>query len=103
MKEYAQIERIALALGEDLNNWCRNIIVSEAREGSGSVQPKAVPYEIPAYGDLLVKQSWLLVNPEPSRASETIIFLHQLFRSSPRANAIRSICAYSSFRHAEGE
>lgn len=34
-EEYAHIERIALALGEDPNNWCRNITVTEAREGSG--------------------------------------------------------------------
>src|SRR5437879_11601778 len=44
-EEYAQIERIALALGEDLNNWCRNIIVSEAREGSGLTKTQRLLYE----------------------------------------------------------
>ena len=33
-EEYAEIERIALALGEDANSWSRNITVTAAREGS---------------------------------------------------------------------
>lgn len=34
-EEYVQIERVALSMGEAPNNWCRNITVTEAREGSG--------------------------------------------------------------------
>jgi hypothetical protein len=44
-EEYAHIERIALALGEDPNNWCRNIIVTEAREGSGLTKTERLIYE----------------------------------------------------------
>ena len=44
-EEYAQIERLTLALGEDLNNWCRNIIVAEARGGSGLTKTQRMLYE----------------------------------------------------------
>ncbi len=44
-EEYAQIERIALVVGEDLNNWCRNIIVAEASEGSGLTKTQRLLYE----------------------------------------------------------
>jgi hypothetical protein len=44
-QEYAQIERIALALGEDPNNWCRNIINTLAREGSGMTKTEGLLYE----------------------------------------------------------
>jgi len=44
-EEYAHIERIALALGEDPNNWCRNITVTEAREGSGLTKTERLIYE----------------------------------------------------------
>jgi hypothetical protein len=44
-EEYAHIERIALALGEDPNNWCRNITVTEAREGSGLTKTDRLIYE----------------------------------------------------------
>src|ERR1700704_446904 len=44
-EEYADIERIALALGEDPNNWCRNITVTEAREGSGLTKTERLIYE----------------------------------------------------------
>ena len=44
-EEYAHIERIALARGEDANNWCRNIIVTEAREGSGLTKTERLIYE----------------------------------------------------------
>jgi hypothetical protein len=44
-EEYADIERIALAVGEDPNNWCRNMIVTEAREGSGLTKTERLIYE----------------------------------------------------------
>src|SRR6266851_10275839 len=44
-EEYAHIERIALALGEDPNVWCRNITVTEAREGSGLTKTERLLYE----------------------------------------------------------
>lgn len=44
-EEYAQIEKIALARGEDPNNWCRNITVTEAREGSGLTKTERLLYE----------------------------------------------------------
>ena len=44
-EEYAQIERVALALGEDPNNWCRNLTVSAAREGSGLTKTERLIYE----------------------------------------------------------
>ena len=43
--EYAQIERIALAVGEDPNNWCRVLTVSAAREGSGLTKTERLIYE----------------------------------------------------------
>jgi hypothetical protein len=44
-EEFANIERISLALGEDPNNWCRNMIVAEAREGSGLTKTERLIYE----------------------------------------------------------
>jgi hypothetical protein len=44
-QEYAQIERIALALGEDPNNWCRSIINTLAHEGFGLTQTERLLYE----------------------------------------------------------
>ncbi len=41
-EEYAQIERVALALGEDPNNWCRKLTVTAAREGSGLTKKPSV-------------------------------------------------------------
>ena len=44
-EEYAQIERMALVVGEDLNNWCRNIIVTESREGFGLTKTERLFYQ----------------------------------------------------------
>lgn len=44
-EEYAQIERVALAVGEDPNNWCRNLTVAQAREGSGLTKTERLIYE----------------------------------------------------------
>src|ERR1700704_5515913 len=43
--EYAQIERIALAVGDDPNNWCRALTVSAAREGAGFTKTERLIYE----------------------------------------------------------
>ncbi len=43
--EYAQIERIALAVGEDPNNWCRNITLAEADGGYGLTKTERLLYE----------------------------------------------------------
>lgn len=44
-EEYAQIERIAFALGDDPNNWCRSITIAEAREGFGLTKTERLLYE----------------------------------------------------------
>jgi hypothetical protein len=44
-EEYAQIERVALSMGEDPNIWCRNITVAEAREGPGLTKTERLLYE----------------------------------------------------------
>lgn len=44
-EEYAQIERVALSLGEDPNNWCRALAISAAREGSGLTKTERLIYE----------------------------------------------------------
>lgn len=44
-EEYAEIERVALAVGEDPNNWSRNITVTAAREGSGLTKTERLLYE----------------------------------------------------------
>jgi hypothetical protein len=44
-EEYAQIERSALVHGDDPNNWCRNIIVTESREGFGFNKTERLLYE----------------------------------------------------------
>jgi hypothetical protein len=43
--EYAQIERSALARGDDPNNWCRSITTMEAREGYGLTKTERLLYE----------------------------------------------------------
>ena len=44
-EEYAEIERVALAVGEDPNNWSRNMTVTAAREGSGLTKTERLLYE----------------------------------------------------------
>jgi hypothetical protein len=44
-EEYAEIERVALAVGEDPNNWSRNMTVTAAREGSGLTKTERLIYE----------------------------------------------------------
>jgi hypothetical protein len=60
-EEYAQIERMALALGEDPNNWCRNIIVAEAREGFGLTKTERLLYEEIARARYLVGHGFRLL------------------------------------------
>ncbi len=43
--EFAQIERSALAHSDDPNNWCRNVIVTESREGFGLTKTERLLYE----------------------------------------------------------
>jgi|SRR5215510_15269715 len=43
--EYAQIERSALAHGDDPNNWCRNIIITQSGEGFGFTRTERLIYE----------------------------------------------------------
>ena len=43
--EYAQIEKNALAHGDDPNNWCRNVIVTESRQGFGLTKTQRLLYE----------------------------------------------------------
>ncbi len=59
--EYAQIERIALAMGNDPNVWCRNIIVTEAREGSGFTKTERLLYEEIARARYLVGHGFQLL------------------------------------------
>lgn len=60
-EEYAQIERIALAMGEDPNVWCRNLIVSEAREGAGLTKTERLLYEEIARARYLVGHGFRLL------------------------------------------
>jgi hypothetical protein len=60
-EEYAQIERTALSVGEDPNVWCRNIIVSEAREGAGLTKTERLLYEEIARARYLVGHGFRLL------------------------------------------
>jgi len=44
-EEYAQIERAALAAGEDPNNWCRRLALTESRAGCGLTKDERLIYE----------------------------------------------------------
>lgn len=44
-EEYVQIERVAIAIGEDPNNWCRKLTVTAARERSGLTKTERLLYE----------------------------------------------------------
>ena len=44
-EEYAQIERAALAAGEDPNGWCRKIALTESRGGYGLTRDERLLYE----------------------------------------------------------
>ncbi len=44
-EEYAQIERAALAAGEDPNNWCRKLALTESRAGYGLTKDERLLYE----------------------------------------------------------
>ena len=69
--EYAQIERITLALGEEMNNWCRNIIVSEAREGPGLTKSQRLLYEEIARNRYLVGHGFRLLLDSKESTAET--------------------------------
>jgi len=70
-EEYADIERITLALGEDPNNWCRNITVAEAREGSGLTKTERLIYEEIARARYLLGHGFrpLFASKEPTAAA----------------------------------
>ncbi len=71
-EEYAQIERIALALGEDPNNWGRNILVTEAREGSGLTKTERLLYEEIARIRYLVGNGFrILIGSKEEATAET--------------------------------
>lgn len=44
-EEYAQIERAALAAGEDPNGWCRKIALTDSRAGYGLTRDERLLYE----------------------------------------------------------
>lgn len=44
-EEYAQIERAALAAGEDPNGWCRKVALTESHEGYGLTKDERLIYE----------------------------------------------------------
>jgi hypothetical protein len=70
-EEYAQIEKIAMAVGEDPNNWCRNIIVAESRDGSGLTKTERLLYEEIARVRFLVGHGFKLLigSDEPVAAT----------------------------------
>ena len=71
-EEYAQIERMALVVGEDLNNWCRNIIVAQASEGSGLTKTQRLLYEEIARVRYLVGNGFrLLLSSNEASAEES--------------------------------
>jgi hypothetical protein len=59
--EYAQIERSALAHGDDPNNWCRNVIVTESREGFGLTKTQRLVYEEIARTRYLIGHGFRLI------------------------------------------
>ena len=68
--EFAQIERVALAMGLDSNNWCRNIIVTESREGSGLTKTERLLYEEIARMRYMVGHGFrLLLNSKEASAA----------------------------------
>lgn len=44
-EEYAQVERAALAAGEDPNAWCRKLALTESRAGYGLTKDERLIYE----------------------------------------------------------
>lgn len=44
-EEYAQIEGAALAAGEDPNNWCRRLALTESKAGYGLTKDERLIYE----------------------------------------------------------
>jgi hypothetical protein len=67
--EYAEIERIALAVGEDPNNWCRVLTVSAAREGSGLTKTERLIYEEIARVRYLVGNGFRILFGYPEEAT----------------------------------
>lgn len=43
-EEFAQIEKVAATVSEDVNNWCRTIAVAASREGSGLAKNELILY-----------------------------------------------------------
>ena len=69
-EEYAEIERVALAVGEDPNNWSRNMTVTAAREGSGLTTTERLIYEEIARVRYLVGNGFrLLLGSEEATAA----------------------------------
>src|SRR5262245_32650820 len=69
--QYAQIERSALARGDDPNNWCRNVIVTESREGFGLTKNDRLIYEEIARVRYLVGNGFRILFGYPEEATAT--------------------------------
>jgi hypothetical protein len=67
--EYAEIERIALAVGDDPNNWRRTVIVSAALEGSGLTKTERLIYEEIARVRYLVGNGFRILFGYPEEAT----------------------------------
>jgi len=69
-EEYAEIERVALAVGDDPNNWSRSITVTASREGSGLTKTERLLYEEIARVRYLVGNGFrLLLGSEEATAA----------------------------------
>lgn len=44
-EEYDQVERCALAAGEDVNTWCRRVVLMQSSEGYGLTKNDRLMYE----------------------------------------------------------
>ena len=70
-EEYAHIERIALARGEDPNNWVRNVVLSQTNTGRGMTKAQRLIYEELARVRYLAGNGFrLLFGSEPVTAAD---------------------------------
>jgi hypothetical protein len=91
--EYAQIERIAMAVGEEPNNWCRVLTISAAREGSGLTKTERLIYEEIARVRYLVGNGFRILfgsKEEATAANWKLITAQADQRAGPIADGLLS-------------
>jgi len=70
-EEYDQVERCALATGEDANTWCRKVALMQTSEGFGLTRNDRLLYEEIARARYLVGHGFrlLFASKEPTAAA----------------------------------